>query len=123
MAIIAPDGQTLRYRYHETGPNVGTLRAITRESLFGLHQETVVGEIDLEAGDGTGGYLSHNGVRTQRRFMADGRIESIDVSQALRLDYTYDSAGQISGIEENGVGQRFGYDQGRLTSASRCLSR
>lgn len=112
-----PDGQVLNHHYHESGPDVGTLRAITRASLFGLQQETVLAEIDSFAADGASGYLSHNGIRTQRKHAPDGRVESIEISQTLTLDYTYDDAGRIIGIDENGIGKRFDYTQGRLSAA------
>ena len=53
-----PDGTGLRYHYYadfsETGDsNAGQLRAITKESWFGLLQETLIGEIDQDARDGT----------------------------------------------------------------------
>jgi len=112
-----PDGQQLRYHYHELGALAGTLRAITRESLMGLRQETLVGEIDNESRDGDSGHLSFNGVRTDRRFAADGSIQSIEIANTLALAYRYDEAGQIIGIDENGLVQGFGYAQGRLTHA------
>jgi len=113
-----PDGQALRYHYHQDGVNIGTLRAITREKALGLGQETLVAEIDLEVRDGQTGYLSHNGVRTQRKLHADGSIKSLEVSNTLSLQYTFDDSGNISGIDEDGVSQSFAYERNQLVLAS-----
>ncbi|MEE9322518.1 MAG: RHS repeat-associated core domain-containing protein [Granulosicoccus sp.] len=113
-----PDGQVLRHHYHESGPNKGQLRAITRERLLGLNQTLLVGEIDQDPRDGNSGYLSHNGRRTQRSYSPDGSIASLEISDALVLQYTYDDNGHITGIDENGTLQSYGYAAGRLTSAS-----
>lgn len=114
---LLPDGLAIRYHYHQDGVNAGSLRAITKESAFGLVQETLVAEIDLEQRDGSTGYLSHNGIRTQREFHADGSIKSIDVSDTLSLQYTFDDDGNISGINEDSVAQNYLYDRGRLAYA------
>ena len=116
-----PDGQTLRYHYYEDGNNKGTLRAITRTSLFGLRQETLLAEIDIDSRDGTSGYLSHNGIRTERRFSPDGRVTDINIDPALKLSYRYDDYGRIIGINENSIEQQFSYYRGRLVSASSPL--
>jgi len=113
-----PDGQTLRHHYHESGPDRGRLRAITRGRWFGLADETLVGEIDLDARDGSSSHLSHGGLVTRRRFTPGGALESIEIGQALRLDYRFDAAGRIVGIERNGTPRRYGYTDGRLTWAS-----
>ena len=113
-----PDGQTLRYHYHESGPNHGQLRAITRESLFGLTQETLIAEIDLDARDGATGYLGFNGLRTDYRFAPNGLIQSIDVDQALQLVYRYDDAGRIIGIDNNQTLESFQYSENRLVTAT-----
>ena len=72
-----PDGQTLRHHYHDSGPDRGRLRAITRGRWFGLADETLVGEIDLDARDGTSGHVTHGGLSTRRRFTPAGELESI----------------------------------------------
>lgn len=115
---VLPNGQVLRYHYYKDGLNIGTLRAITREAVQGLTQETLVGEIDLEARDGQTGYLSHNGVRTQRNYHASGRIESINISNTLSLSYTFDDRGNISGIDEDGISQSFLYNGRKLVLAN-----
>ena len=112
-----PDGQTLRHHYHEAGPDRGRLRAITRGRWFGLASETLVAEIDLDARDGSSGHLTHGGLSTRRRFTPTGELESIEIGQALRLDYRFDAAGRIVGIEENGAARRYDYRGGRLTRA------
>ena len=112
-----PDGQTLRHHYHEAGPDRGRLRAITRGRWFGLASETLVAEIDLDARDGSSGHLTHGGLSTRRRFTPTGELESIEIGQTLRLDYRFDTAGRIVGIEENGAARRYDYTGGRLTRA------
>ena len=84
---VLPDGTALRHHYHESGPERGRLRAVTREVLFGLRQETVVAEIDQDARDGRSGFLSHNGLRTTMTHDADGRLTSLSIDEALRLRY------------------------------------
>lgn len=113
-----PDGQSLRYHYHDSGPNHGQLRAITREALFGFTQETLIAEIDLDARDGAMGYLAHNGLRTDYRFAPNGVVQSIEVGQALQLAYRYDDAGRIIGIDNNQTLESFQYSENRLVSAS-----
>lgn len=115
---ILPDGQSLRYHYHESGPNQGTLRAITRESFFGLNQTTVAGEIDLDNRDGATSFLSHNGRRNESLYQPDGKVSSISVNSALTLEYDYDDQGKIVGISKNGFEQRYGYKAGQLSQAS-----
>lgn len=113
-----PDGQILRYHYHEAGINKGTIRAITRTALFGLRQETLVAEIDIDPRDGSSGYLSHNGIRTERRYSPDGKVTEVRIDPALKLEYRYDDYGRIVGINENSIDLTFGYDRNKLTSAS-----
>ncbi len=120
---VLPDGQSLRYHYHEQGKNRGQLRAITRESLLGLQQETLVGEIDTDSSDGSWGYLSHNGLRTQRTYQADGRISNIEIGGALRLAYRFDASGRIVGIEQNGFAQRYQWQASQLTAADTLAGR
>ena len=111
-----PDGQTLRYHYHESGVNKGTIRAITRTALFGLRQETLIAEIDIDSRDGSSGYLSHNGIRTERRYSPDGKVTDVRIDPALKLEYRYDDYGRIVGINENSLDTNFGYDRNRLAS-------
>lgn|GEM_PF-6103436 len=118
---ILPDGQTLRFHYHEAGAERGQLRAVTRESLRGLRQETLLAEIDTDARDGTSGHIAHNGQRTRRAFAADGTPTSVETGQSLRLDYRFDANGNIAGIDENGLVQRYAYRSGRLSVASTIL--
>jgi len=113
-----PDGQRLRHHYHDSGPNRGRLRAITRSRWLGLTEETVVGEIDQDGRDGGAGYLSAGGVRTQHMLAPNGQQTEFVVSEAMKLEYTFDANGRISGIVEDGAGSRYGYTAGRLTSIS-----
>ena len=113
-----PDGQRLAYHYHESGPDRGALRAITRGRWWGLAAETVVGEIDLDARDGRAGWTSGTGVRTEQRFAPNGELVELGIGRTLQLRYTFDGAGRIVGIDENGTTRRYGYDAGRLASAS-----
>ena len=115
---ILPGGQSLRYHYYESGVNAGTLRAITQESLFGLSQSTLLGEIDLDGRDGQTSYLTHNGRRNEIEYHADGKVASMSVTDTLRLEYEYDDYGKIVGISQDGQAQRFGYSAGQLSEAS-----
>ena len=120
-----PDGQTLRYHYYTTDDRflsgaegqTGKLRAITRESLFGLKQEAIISEIDNDKTDNQTSYLSHNGLKTNYEFRKDGQLKNIQIADTLKLQYSYDQNGNITGIDENGTLQNYGYDQGRLTFA------
>ncbi|WP_165874636.1 RHS repeat-associated core domain-containing protein [Cocleimonas flava] len=119
-----PDGQTLRYHYYAQGDlgnennhQTGKLRAITRESLFGMKQENIVSEIDHDSTDGKSSYLSHNGLQTQYTYREDGQLQGIQIANTLKLQYTYDPKGNITGIDENGTLQSYDYDQGRLSYA------
>ena len=120
-----PDGQTLRYHYYTTDDRflsgaegqIGKLRAITRESLFGLKQENIISEIDNDKTDNQTSYLSHNGLKTNYEFREDGQLKNIQIADTLKLQYSYDQNGNITGIDENGTLQSYAYDQGRLTFA------
>ncbi len=117
-----PDGQTLRYHYYskdDSKPHqIGKLRAITRESLFGLKQENIISEIDNDKTDNETSYLSHNGLKTQYTYRDDGQLKNIQIADTLKLKYSYDQNGNITGIDENGTLQNYLYDQGRLTFAN-----
>lgn len=110
-----PDGQTLRHHYHESGLDRGRLRAITRGRWLGLANEMLVAEIDTDSRDGKAGHVSHGGLATRRRHAANGEITSLEIGRALRLDYRFDAAGRIIGIEENGSPRRYAYTDGRLS--------
>ncbi len=112
-----PNGPTLTYHYHEDGPDAGRLRAITRASWFGLGRETLVGEIDTDARDGTTGHIAHNGLRTVRRFAPNGEPLSIDIERAMRVRYQHDSAGRIVGIDRDGTLESYRYAGDRLSGA------
>jgi len=113
-----PDGQTLRHHYHEDGEQRGSLRAITRASLFGLRQETLVGEIDTDERDGRTGHVSHNGLATRREHAPDGRITAISIDETLRLAYTYDASGRIVGIDRDGKANRYDWGRSGLVGAN-----
>lgn len=114
-----PDGQVLRYHYRddETGVKRGTLKAITRQTLLGLRQETLIAEIDQDGRDGFGGHRSHNGLMTQVIYGPDGSIVSMNIDQAMQLDYEFDEAGRIIGIDVNGMSQKYRYSGGGLSHA------
>ena len=113
-----PDGQVLRHHYHEVGPEAGRLRAITRRGAFRLGGDTLVGEIDLDARDGVAGWTTLGGRRVEQRFAPDGELRSLSVSESLAIGYTFDAAGDIVGIEENGAVSRYAYRHGNLVSAN-----
>jgi len=109
---ILPDGQSLKYHYREDG----TLRAITRAFAFGLGQETLVAEIDQSAMDGSSGHMASNGTRTVRNFAPDGSIRSLEVNEVMSLQYEFNGAGQIVGIDTNGTMQQYTYSPAGLRS-------
>ncbi len=123
-----PDGTQLRYHYYQDAgvtdvdnsslSNAGQLKAITRESLLGLKQETLIGQIDTDASDGRMGYIDLKGSVIEKRFHPDGSLESIRSSQGLHLQYDYDDAGQIVGVNQNGMYSSYEYLNGHLASLS-----
>ncbi|MES9821297.1 MAG: DUF2235 domain-containing protein [Candidatus Thiodiazotropha sp.] len=117
-----PDGQVLSYHYYREGTQKGQLRAITRKSLWGLKADTLVGEIDQDASDGTTGLTFGNGLRETRHHDKLGRTTAIDHSRRLKLSYHYDAQGRITGIDYNGLLQNYDYDLfGRLIQAETQL--
>ena len=113
-----PDGQVLHYHHYATGPQKGKLRAITRETLFGFGQETLIGEIDHDKRDGETGHTHGNGIRTEYHWDAAGRLTHIRTTAGLQLNYTYDDRGRITGIDLDGRSQAYRYDPwGRLAGA------
>ncbi len=123
-----PDGSGLTYHYytdHSTGnknntgqaSNAGRLRAITRDSWFGLLQETLIGELDEDARDGTTRHVNHNGSITERQFHPDGTLKSITNSAGMQLAYQYDNNGRIISIDKNGTLSNYDYRNGNLTTA------
>ncbi|MEW8584215.1 MAG: RHS repeat-associated core domain-containing protein, partial [Candidatus Thiodiazotropha sp.] len=117
-----PDGQVLTYHYYEDGNQKGQLRAITRDSLLGMKQDPLVGEIDQDASDGQTGLTFGNGLRETRHHDKLGRTTAIDHSRQLKLQYQYDEQGRITGIDYNGILQNYDYDRfGQLTQAETNL--
>ena len=116
-----PDGQRLSYWYHEEGVNRGSLRAITTGGMFGLGQQTIVAEIDLERRDGSSGYTAGNGVRSNMTYAPDGQVKSIDIGGQLALDYGFDERGRIIRIDDNGQHQSYQWQGNRLSQASTVL--
>lgn len=112
-----PDGQVLVHHYHENSKRMDDLRAITRESLFGFVQETILAEIDTNTSDGTSGHLAHNGQYTQRQHTTDGRISSILYGSGPSVSYRYNSEGRITEIDSENLIRQFGYDRGQLSFA------
>ncbi len=117
-----PDGQRLRHHSHDGGPNAGTLRAITRSRWFGLADETVLGEIDLDPRDGESGHTVAGGVRHRRVHAPNGELTDVAVADALELRYAFDARGRIVGIDETGPTgrstRRFAYERGHLVLAT-----
>jgi RHS repeat-associated protein len=117
-----PDGQTLTYHYYREGNQKGQLRAITRQTLLGLRETPLVGEIDQDPSDGETGLTFGNGLRETRDHDKLGRTSAIDHSKQLKLQYQYDEQGRITGIDYNGILQNYDYDPlGRLTQAETKL--
>ncbi|MEW8508580.1 MAG: RHS repeat-associated core domain-containing protein, partial [Candidatus Thiodiazotropha sp.] len=117
-----PDGQVLTYHYYEDGNQKGQLRAITRDSLLGMNQDLLVGEVDQDTSDGQSGLTFGNGLRETRHHDKLGRTTAIDHSRQFTLSYNYDQQGRITGIDYNGILQNYDYDLfGRLTRAETQL--
>lgn len=117
-----PDGKILNYHYYRDdvtqGQQKNKLRAITQQTLFGFKQKTIIGEIDHDKTDGQSGYLHGNGIQTTYHWDSQGKLSQLTHRQTLSLHYRYDSTGNISGIDLNGLPQNYLYDaQGRLISA------
>lgn len=114
-----PDGQRLRYHYRDetAGTARGTLRAITRDALFGLARETLVGEIDQDTSDGASGYIAGNGLRTAGTYAVDGSLVSLDVDRVMALEYTFDDGGRIVGLDVDGTLRRYRYSGQGLSVA------
>ena len=113
-----PDGQVLEYHYHDSGPNRGTLRTISKRNFLGLSRTRIVGEIDQEPRDGASSFLSANGIRTEQRFAANDQITEIILTDTLKLKYQFDEFNRITGIENNGAAKTYFYESGRLTSVT-----
>ncbi|MCG8064892.1 MAG: DUF2235 domain-containing protein [Candidatus Thiodiazotropha endolucinida] len=117
-----PDGQVLSYHYYREGVQKGQLRAITRDSLLGMKQDPLVGEIDQDASDGQTGLTFGNGLKETKHHDKLGRTTAIGHSKQLKLQYQYDDQGRITGIDYNGILQNYDYDLfGRLTRAETNL--
>lgn len=116
-----PDGQLLRYHYHENGSDRGLLRAITRQSLMGLREETLLADIDQQGSDGQMGYLSSNGLRTSQSLDRLGRTTHLEIGGQLALNYRFDASGRIKAMDNNGTEQTYHYKAGRLSAASTVL--
>ncbi|MCU7856950.1 MAG: RHS domain-containing protein, partial [Candidatus Thiodiazotropha sp. (ex Lucinoma borealis)] len=117
-----PNGRVLNYHYYTEGEQSGQLRAITREGMFGLSQHTIIGEIDQDPSDGVSGLVHGNGIRSNHRYDANGRLTALENDQTLQLQYIYDEHGNISGIDLDNVLQHYRHDsQGRLTQADTAL--
>jgi len=74
-------------------------------------------EIDLDGRDGLTRHINHNGSVTEKRFHPDGSLQSINVSDGLRLHYEFDDSGQITQIDIDGTLSNFNYLNGHLTQA------
>ena len=85
--------------------------------MFGLAQQTLVEQIDQDTGDGSGGYVASNGLRTHHQYAANGSITAIDIDRVMNLVYEFDEQGRIVGIDENGTLRRYGYSRLGLTMA------
>ncbi len=116
-----PDGQVLRFHYHTEGANSGTLKAITRSRLMGLSQELLVGEIDLDMRNGRTGYTHYNGISTEYKYKSNGQIDSVSVSNTLKMEYEYDEFGNITGVTLDNAHQQYQYFAGNLVSANTQL--
>lgn len=115
---MLPDGQTLLFSYHTEGPNKGSLRAISQPALLGFSENVLLDEIDMDARNGVSGYRTQDGRQTLKTYNGFGDIQSQSIDELLTLNYTYDEAGRIRGIEENGAAQQYDYASQQLVSAN-----
>ncbi len=94
-----PDGQTLRYHYHQKGENKNKLRAITRGNLIG--RTTIIGELN-SSDTPTHKHVVHgNGIVTDYTYALDGKLLAIENTQVPSFNYTYDERGNITGINQD----------------------
>ena len=77
----------------------------------------MIDQIDLDTGDGTGGYVASNGLKTTHLYAANGEIKEINIDRVMKLQYTFDGAGRISGIDVNGTLQQYQYSLHGLNMA------
>jgi len=115
-----PDGQRLQHHYHDTGPERGRLRAITRLSLLGLRQETLVGEIDADARDGLSGHVLHDGTRVSDTWSADGRLATRTHGDGVPIRYRFDDDARLIAIDAEASLRRFRYDGRSLIGERRA---
>ena len=110
-----PDGQTLLYRYHTSGVNVGTLKSIGLKRLFG-QQEMLVSDIDIEKRDGDLGWQSHNALQTHIDLSPGGQVVEMNTPGIQHLTYQYNAEQKVVGINNSGSQSTYQYQRGFLTS-------
>jgi len=117
-----PNDQQLAFHYHDDGINKGKLRAITRNGIISLFDNTIATDIDLERRDGRASYLSGNGIRTSETIAPNGELSSLEISGSLAFNYSFDAVGRIARIERNDAqgehNTTYSYNNGRLSRAS-----
>jgi len=116
-----PDGQRLQHHYHDSGPERGALRAITRVSLLGLRQETLVGEIDADARDGISGHVLHDGTRVASTWSADGRLATRRHGEGVPISYRFDADARLIAIDTGASLQRYRHDGRALNVGARAF--
>jgi len=116
-----PDGQVFIYRYHEFGPEAGTLQEIVRTQYLGLAEQSIVSSIDLEHRDGRGGWTAHNGYRSSLEFAPNGELSLLATPGLQESRNVYDTAGRIVERIDNDDRQVYQYDGVRLVSVNTPL--
>ena len=110
-----PDGQTLLYRYHTSGVNVGSLKSIGLKRLFG-QQDMLVSDIDIEKRDGDLGWQSHNALQTHIDLSPGGQVAEVNTPGIQHLTYQYNTEQKVVGINDSGSQSTYQYQRGFLTS-------
>ena len=61
--------------------------------------------------------MASNGLRTTHLYAANGEIKEINIDRVMNLQYTFDDAGRISGIDVDGTLQQYQYNPYGLSMA------
>jgi len=113
-----PDRRTLRYRYHDEGPQERKLAEIAQARRPGRDEPIVQGLNDEPEHSATRDWIAGNGIVTTWE-SANGHLQGLNISGLHDYHYNYARNGKIIGIDDgNHIDQRYRYDQeGRLDFA------
>jgi len=113
-----PDGTRLNYTYNNTGPNAGTLQAITIGPWYKSKTPLITGLNDEPPGSNSIDWQAPNGLTTTLTQEAN-RLSAMQLQGHYDLRYTYGQNNQITGIANLAkIQQRYCFDEnGRLDLA------